>query len=139
MPEGIPYASTNVVGGTGPDLNYIGKHCFAWSGTTSVTNASVEVLNFTTGSGYIRGSFYYNLDATALTAGNEVGYKIVINGIETVVAIGGEPAGSGLGTVTTPFELSIILPPYTNVAVNLVSTDSDAINMGMTFTGRVYE
>jgi len=132
------------VASTGKGIRYIGsgevQHCYAWSGTQAVS-ASIspkEVLNFTTGAGYIVGNFYYQLDTTNLTAGNEVGYSVTINGKEIALAKGGEPAGSGLNTVTTPFELKLIIPPLSLVVVNLISVDPDSMTMGMTFAGRVY-
>ena len=135
-PEAVP--SNASVASTGKGLRYIGRHCYAWSGTQAVANESKEVLNFTTGAGYIVGNFYYQLDTTNLTAGNEVGYSVTINGEEIALSKGGEPAGSGLNTVTTPYELKLVIPPFSLVVVDLISTDPDNMTMGMTFAGRVY-
>ena len=128
------------IASTGLGIRYIGQHCYAWSGTQAVSNSTSpkEVLNFTTGAGYIVGNFYYQLDTTNLTAGNEVGYSVTINGEEIALAKGGEPAGSGLNTVTTPYELKLVIPPFSLVVVDLISMDPDNMTMGMTFAGRVY-
>ena len=126
---------------TGPDLQYTqdNKRCFAFSGTINVQAGTVSGLDFATGSGYILGSFYYQLDSSNLTAGQEVGDSVSINGVQVAIAKGGEPSGSGLNTRSTPYDLTLIIPPFSAVTVSLISTDSDAIPMGITFTGRVYE
>tara|TARA_Y100000310_G_scaffold231650_1_gene234241 strand:- start:49 stop:462 length:414 start_codon:yes stop_codon:yes gene_type:complete len=131
-------ASNYLFAGPGIGLQYIGEHCYGYSGTINVTAETVTGLNFTTGSGYILGSFYYQLDTTNLTAGQEVGYSVAMNGEQIAIAKGGEPAGSGLNTVSTPYELSVIIPPFSLVVVSLISTDPEAIPMGITFTGRAY-
>jgi len=125
--------------GPNQGLSMIGSHCYGYSGTLNVTAETVTALDFTTGTGYILGNFSFLLDTTNLTAGQEVGYSVSINGSQVAIAKGGEPAGSGLNTVSTPYELSLILPPFSAVVVSLISTDSDPIPMGITFTGRVYD
>jgi len=126
---------------TGKDLQYTQDNlrCFAFSGVTNVTAQTVIGLDFSTGSGYILASLYFQLDSTNLTAGQEVGYSVTINGAQVAIAKGGEPAGSGLNTLSTPYDLTLIIPPFSAVVISLISTDSDAIPMGITLTGRVYE
>jgi len=128
--EGIP--PTASVASPGLGLNYILNHVYAWSGTSTYSNETKEVLNFDIGTGYIIGRFFFQYDSTSFNAGERIGYRITLNGNEIVDSFGGDP------NQTTPYILQILLPPFTNVLVELKTTDANNINMGMTFVGRVY-
>jgi len=133
MTSSQPIVTRNALNFTPDNLR-----CYAYSGTLNVTAETVTALNFTTETAYIVGSFSFLLDTTNLTAGQEVGYSVKINNTQIAIAKGGEPAGSGLNTVSTPYALTLIIPPFSAVVVSLISTDSDPIPMGITFTGEAY-
>jgi len=132
MPPVQPNAS---VAAPSKSLRYIGKHCYAFSGTSTYSNETKEVLDFTVGSGYVIGRFFFQFDSTAFTAGERLGYRITLNEIEIVDSIGGDAPSMTYGS---NYDLRIVLPPFTNVLVELICSDSSNINMGITFSGRVY-
>ena len=51
MPEGIPYASSNVTASTGLTLNYVENRVYGYSGSKGLGDANTEttMLEFTTG------------------------------------------------------------------------------------------
>ena len=118
--------------GTGTSLNYIGDHCFAYSGAVATSNSTTTVLDFTTGVGYVIGK----LQPTYLQAGRgeDFSYKIVLNG---------ERIGQfdlDASNTSTPFEeFDILVPPYSTLEITAENaTDSTTVSMGALFTGRVY-
>jgi len=135
MPEGIPYSSSNVIAGTGLDLNYIGNHCFAYSGSLSVSSSSSAdntALNFTTGNRTIKGRIQL---AWADNTSSNAYAQVKINGI-IVIENKWDDAGSA-AFVVDPYIL--ILPPYTSVEVLLGSANSSSVDVGALFTGKVYK
>ena len=131
MPEGIPYASTNVVAGAGLDLNYVGIHCFAYSGEISVNNSEVTLLEFTTSNDVIFGECQNGFVADS---GDNMLFKLYLNGI----IVFGYAAPSASETSTPYGNYEIVLPPNTNVkmtAENVGSSSSRPI-VGK-FVGRI--
>jgi len=137
MPEGIPYASTNVVAGAGLELNYIGRHCYAMSGNMEATTASQIALLFTTGSEYIVGEFQFNgfvqLSNVSVRQGS---IEITVNSIPVSNMIVSDANEDMPGSETQ----KILLPPYTVVQCNVVATSGDSDNFAtVTFIGKVYK
>jgi len=139
MPEGIPYASTNVTAGTGKDLNYIGKHCFALSGLFESSTSAQLALEFNSGNKYIVGTFQWNgfIQTDDPTVGNNSAIQIRFNNIIVTmmkVDTGSEDNFSS-GNVET-----FVIPPYTKVTVYLdgSSTTSD-LKGAINFQGEVYD
>ena len=134
MPEGIPYASSNVIAGTSPDLNYVGKHCFAYSGkqeSASSSSADVELLNFVTGADYIVGKMYFCENSRG---GERVMLDIKINGISVMA-----PEWDSTPVIAeSPLPYKIILPPYTNVQM-LWGVESVTKSGYGWFVGKVYK
>ena len=139
MPEGIPYASSNVVAGTGPDLNYIGRHCFALSGMFESAQSAQMALQFTTGNKYIVGTFQWNgfIQSSDPTSGNNSSIQIRFNDIKVSfmkVDTGSEDNFSS-GNVET-----FVIPPYTQVTVRVDgSSDSSDLIGAVNFQGEVYD
>ena len=137
MPEGIPYASSNVVAGTGLELNYVGSHCFAYSGLFPATTSSQTVLDFKTGSETIEGTFYTNAavdDDSGATTG--VWSEIKLNGISIAIL---KTGNNNIDSPTTVW-LPVIIPPYTHVVITLDGDSSEADSYcSVTFTGRIYK
>jgi len=138
MPEGIPYASSNVVASAGLDLNYIGKHAYAYSGTFEGKTAAQTVIDTSSGNGYIVGEFQLNaiVNATDPAAGNPTLAQILFNG--TIIAI----IKAEAGTEQTPSSETqkVIIPPYTKIQVIVDSDDNQSSRLGsIVFVGRIYE
>jgi len=136
MPEGIPYASSNVVAGAGLELNYIGEHCFAYN-RVAVSTTAVNQLEFVTGSGYIVGKIQCNgaVDMGNVDRGQVTAFQIQFNGIPILQLKTETETEDYVATVSN----DVVIPPYTNVTI---TADSDGANFGFTsvsFTGRVYK
>jgi len=132
MPEGIPYVGTNVVAGTGPDLNYLGDHCFAYSG---VINASGETnyLDFTSGGGYILA------DIQALTDqanGDDFNIKFYVNGI--VVGTAHAFFYSNSTYVVGAAQWQLLIPPYTNIKITIENSGT-ADEWAVMLIGKVHK
>jgi len=130
MPEGIPYASTNVVASVGTDISYVKDRCFAYSGNVTLANATiVTALDFTTGNDVIEGIFQASVDADALSS-NFFRMFIELNGNSIVHNLeqrgGGSPSGDWI---------NVIIPPYTKVVLKLQGA-SDATATGW-FVGKL--
>ena len=137
MPEGVDYASTNVVAGTGLDLNYVQDRVYAYSGLKAALAAGFTVLNFQTGNKTIIGTMQLNagVDDDTPTVGTETTANILLNG----VSIGILKATTGAAD-NAPGSISqdLVLPPYTNVEV-IMDFDSDENDRfgAMVFTGKI--
>jgi len=130
MPEGVGYVGPNIVAGTGLELNYLGSHCFAYSGSFN-PGSGETYLDFTTGSGYIVGVVEINADYAG-TGGTNLQVEISLNGIDVVVE-----RDVGNDYVPGDTEFKLIIPPYTNVKVDISGSASAPANAN--FTGRVYK
>jgi len=135
MPEGVGYASSNVTAGTGLELNYVGNHCYAYSGTQAVSAEAKTVLSFTTGKKYILAKVEISFDITGLGTGEDIGYQINLNGLEVVDHDLGSNVGSPQWII---LPTTLLIPPFTNFVGILSTSDASDINMGMTLTGKLY-
>jgi hypothetical protein len=138
MPEGIPYSGSNVVAGTGLELNYVGAYVFAYSGTFPSANASAIMLNFTTGSKSIIGELQCNGSVRIVDSdtGDTTAFQISFNGV--VVAL--LKTETGQEDSPPSATQTFILPPYTNVEVlrDGVADNLTTLNT-VGFTGKVIE
>jgi len=126
----------NPAGGTagiGTSLNYIGNHCYAYSGNVTDATSSAPattLLDFTTASGtYIKGKFQWE-------ANNESSLVVDI-----VVEFNGQriydsefDASPSRGMWNTP--LRVIIPPETRVVMKFGASGN--MESAAQFTGRVY-
>ena len=137
MPEGIAYVGTNVIAGTGLDLNYIGNHCFAYSGNVSLSTSDKTQLDFNTGAGYIKARFIFTGPASLTNPSGERDSMFTVKLNDLIVAFSHRLTGSSLlGTGETTLDL--ILPPYTHVEVLADSSGSDVdYYTAVAMTGRV--
>ena len=132
MPEGIPYSSSNVVAGTGLDLNYVGNHCYAYSGVLEPGAGPTTVLSFTTGNSYIVGIFEMNSDFKG-GGGNDYSVTLKLNGITIVYEQ--DIANNWLAGDN---QYPVIIPPYTKVE-GLLSDGGANKDMNLNFTGKLYK
>jgi len=124
MPEGIPYAGTNVVAGAGLDLNYVGDRVYAYSGMYQITSSDVKHLEFKTGKQLIIAEFTGIAGAlpNTLSSGAVSLFKININGI-TIATIKTDSDTEDMPTYAT---VPLVIPPYTTVEVNVESSAATA-------------
>jgi len=126
-------AGSGGTAGIGTSLNYIGNHCFAYSG--NITDAgtggpNTTMLDFTTGSGYIKGKFQFE-------ANNE---STLI--VDIVVELNGQriydsefDSAPTRGMWLTP--LKVIIPPDSRIIMKFGASQS--MEAASQFTGRVYK
>ena len=130
MPEGVGYGTQNTVS-IGLNLNIIGRHAYAYSGSVNTDNNETDLLDFTTGNTYMVGKCQ---PSNNFTGGTDSQFKIYIDGILVMVT---HLASSSTGT---PFEeMELIIPPYSTVRVTGANaTDSGTIAVMAAITGRIY-
>jgi len=122
--------------GTGTGLNFVGDHAYAYSGTIQGSTTSVTALAFNTQGVYIIGDFQINMPSTYGTQATLVGWmRISFNDeVVSIVTVGLVDADS-----QTTGKQSMLIPPYTNVTVEVVCDDNQAARLtAATFNGRVY-
>jgi len=140
MPEGVGYGP-QFTSSTGLSLNYIGKHCYAMSGAFPSSTSNQNVLDFTTGDEYIVGTFQCNgaIHNVTADAGNTSVYKFAFNSVAVAKVKLETDLESGERGTPSQTNFKILIPPFTNVLVQLDNneTDSDELNT-ITFVGRVY-
>ena len=128
----------NPVGGsfTGPAeaLEIVGDHAYGYSGQVNLAATEKTLLSFTSGNYYFKGDWQLLYDWTGLSAGEEIGYTVKMNGV--IVA-------RALFVLSTTFidntmrEVPIIIPAYTEVEI-LGDTDAGEILVTGLLTGRIY-
>jgi len=132
MPEGIPYASSNVVAGHSKELNYVGKRCYAYN-LVPITGSEDTMLEFKTGKSIIEAMIQIG---AGTATNNPTTFKLYINGLEVngLYVDGTTEFPSTNGAI--PF--IVILPPLTNVKVtqNRLS-GSDTPSHSATFVGKL--
>jgi len=120
---------------TGPQkgLSTIGDHCYAYSGIIGITNVETEVLNFSTGKGYITATLQV-LNGT--TSNEDFLYQAYFNN----VIIGSWHCLQVTDKeINIPNGYEIIIPPNTFVKVTGTNTSSGTSrDHSATITGRVY-
>jgi hypothetical protein len=126
----------NVAGGnpssTGTGLNYIGDHAYAYSGAIEVPQSTTTLLNFDTGTQYIKGILAIQ---NGSGSGDDMRYEISFNS-QVVAKI---YAGSGDIFNQFQFPINFVLPAYTRVLVTAYNISSGSgREHTATFTGRVY-
>ena len=127
----------NPIGGafTGPALalEYIGDHCYAYSGVISVDNSTTTLLNFTTGSNYALVDLTIH-QGTGANVSNDYLFALLLNGVEVMT----DRTDDGKQDYSnSPFRL--ILAPYTEVKLTAANvTGSDSNDKSAIMTGRVY-
>lgn len=129
----------NVAGGnpsgTGTSLNYIGDHAYGYSGDIVINNETSTALQFTTGSSYIVGHHFFSYDANAIGSNKTIGYQISFDDQIIVQMKGYNNAGYPI----TDFEtLPMLIPPYTRVKIEHITTQDSSVSTFSTVTGRVY-
>jgi hypothetical protein len=120
MPEGVGYGP-QFTASVGKKLNYIGDHCYAYSGLITDNDSGspqITLLDFTTGDGYIdlRLSILSDEAATAAL------YTLIeLNGVG-VFRLDGDASGIGSFQFDNPFYM--IIPPFTRFHLKVGSNST---------------
>jgi len=121
--------------GVGKGLTYTGDFGYAYSGAIPLNNETKTFLQFRTG------NFIYN-SVTQLTgsfgfAGSSKNMTLQISLNGTLVLQQSPSTAANMG----PFDydaFNLIIPPYTEVKIEVQTNDTGNINYYVTMTGRVY-
>jgi hypothetical protein len=136
MPEGVGYGPQNTAS-TGLTLNYIGDHAYANSGEILVNNNTVEMLNFSTGSFYIVGTFSYGVDQNASLSGSKLlGFTISFNGEKIMQLVSQTTASYPILDFDNNYE--ILIPPFTTVLIESETTNTSNVPTYGVLVGKVY-
>ena len=135
-PDTIPVSAS--VASTGKGIRYIGDYAYAYSGNYEANTTVIEgIIDFTSGAGVIVALFQLNGAISPTVADNRTASSATIKFNGETVAI----LGAGNGAIDAPMsdENKLIIPPFTNVQIDL---DAAAIDAGMfssvNIVGRVY-
>jgi len=133
MPEGVGYGPQNT-GSTGLTLNYIGSHCYAFSGDVNTSGSSnpIAILDFTTGSHYINAKIMFGLNHDTT---DNLGFRVVMNGENSA----GYEITGGVGDAQASNWIPFLIPPYSHIQCTIQNdTDSSAVPVHCHLVGRVY-
>jgi len=135
MPEGVGYGP-QFTASTGLSLNYIGKHCYAYSGIVAVDNNETSLLDFSTSAEYVKGKIQIT---NASDTAKDSRYKVYFN--DVIIYQYGTDVSGEYGSEEDPDPpIHVIIPPFTNVKITAKnSEDSVTINQVGIITGRVYK
>ena len=135
MPEGVDYASSNVIAGTGLDLNYVQNRVYAYSGTFPASTASANMFDFQTGNKTIRGEFTFNgqIRFVSGSAGGHSVFELQLNGL----TVGIYKSDTAQHDMPTQCYQKVVIPPYTHVLVKCISgEDTSTELLTATFVGK---
>jgi len=129
--EGIPPTASVV--SAGKDIRFIGKHCYAYSGLVGCTNVETDLLNTTTGAGYILCNIQFNY---VTDSGNNFNYKIYLNNIVVQAYF-----LTSAEAYTEPDNLiPLLIPPESTLRCTAQNAStSTEIDVIVSLTGRVYD
>jgi len=134
MPEGVGYGPQNTAS-TGLNLNYIGSHCYAYSGDINSSSLTARLLDFTTGKGYIFvKTLKMNITGVTVSSAN-YSFTVKFNGQTILTEFYTNPnAGRQLADSDNHY---LIIPPFTNVTVDFLSSSGEKTSC-VTLAGKVY-
>ena len=130
---GAPNVAGSNPAGTGTNLNYVGEHAYAYSGTIAITGSATTMLEFVTAEQYILGELNFsgvwgNMGSSAVTM------TLNINGEDTIVnTVANTSARDVEGT---PYP--ILLPPYSKIVISMSQASGSNRDFQATIVGRVY-
>ena len=135
----MPHTDTTPVSASiasvGKGIRYIGEHCYAYGGDISVTGASsanTTMLNFTTGSGYIKAE----VQGFSTERGSAQLYLAVK--LNDILVVNTEFDEAGSSSSILDFPIKLIIPPFTKTEVLVGIETGSTKRWSVLFTGRVY-
>ena len=126
------FANTVNPAGTGTSLNYIGNHCYAYSGVitpSGAASADTTALQFTTGNSYAMVEINWTCMSTSATVDQYFQMSMDSQIIFNARAEDDESA-------TSQSPIKVLIPPFTKVEVKV--GDAAANDMSVILAGRVY-
>jgi len=130
MPEGVGYGS-QYTASTGKELNYIGKHAYAYSGELTLTNSTdITMLDFVSSGDPLKAHFGFVMNLIA-TSANDIQIKILLNGLVVfnLYETAAIDRGGNAGIFPDP---KMIIPPFTNLKV-IMRNDENVTVTGCTW------
>jgi len=131
----IPTSASTV--STGFSLRWIGKSCYAYSGTYNIDTTAFTMLEWDSGALAVTGTFYgygpIKFDSTSLNTGQFGGFRISFNG-QIIAIMKADTSQHDMGQV---IQFKAIIPPQTTVLVEGLgyATTADFL-MECNFTGK---
>jgi len=125
----------NVAGGnpsgTGSSLNYIGEHCYAYSGKVASSATAFNLLDFTTGNSYILADLtcFYAVQGS----GSDMQFTVKLNG---------EAIGQFNLTDSndlTEFPVPFLIPSFSRFQIEQDNLAGGTEPVAATIVGRVYQ
>ena len=135
---GVGGASNTVnPAGTGGGLNYIGNHCYAFSGMFEATTSAQTMLQFTTANAYAIAKLTVSGAIDSATAGNGLSTVFVVSvNSEEVLRIKVDTDQEDSPTLEV---VPLLLEPYSKIEVTSISNgDVAARKTSAALVGRVY-
>jgi len=120
--------------GANEALEIIGNHAYAYNSAT-VGAETLTAFSFTSGNFYYDGKVYFNFNSTGFTSGERIGYQVTLNGTLIVNAVYGDNVQSPSGN---PQETRILIPPYSEVLISWVNSDTTGIGCTMGMVGEIF-
>jgi len=134
--EGLP--PTASVASVGPGIRYIGdNYAYAYSGKKIINSDNTDLLDFTTGSGFILANIEWGGDGVD---SGQITYTIELNS-QNVMYKRCQVAGSDnrndfeIGTT----RVKMLLPPFTRFVLNVDNATASNYDCTVWLTGRVYD
>jgi len=132
MPEGKGYGP-QFVANIGKDWNVIGNRGYSYSGSVSVTSSSTNMNTFETGN-YLT-VLNIELHGNYNAMGTDVGeIQIVMNGVEIV-----NTQFTRIDAMVMIEPIKLVVPPLTNIAVNMNTGSGTPKDWQTTITGKIYK
>jgi len=131
MPEGVGYGPQNTT--SVGDINYIGNHAYAYSGSVAVNNNETTMLEFRIGGQYIISKIQFNYIEPD---SDNIQYKVYIND-QVVQAF--QSDANNLSHLFPDSVLHILVGPYSSIKMTAENvTGSSTRPQIVSFLGRVY-
>jgi len=120
----------------GKGIRYIGNYAYAYSGVVNVSNTEIDLLNFTSGSGFIVGEWFahFNQLTGDGIATEDFRFILYLNSLQIAMMETSDSQGSSRNTIR-----NIIIPPFTSVTITARNYTGNLTEpIGAVLTGRVY-
>jgi len=121
--------------GTGTGLNYLGNLVYAYSGPQDGANSYVTYLNFTTGSELIYGELQFN-GAPSPDDPTTGGQSICRVSMDSQI-IAYLKASTNSPDDSANINSKLVIPPYSNMLIEVRTTANSSFQPTVTFTGRI--
>lgn len=132
---GGPVGSSNSFTGPAEALELVGDYGYAYSGAIPLNNETKTALEFTTGNFMIVSNTQLTGRTAGMAANKELGLIISLN--DTVILKQQPMTNNAQGFNDFDF-FRVVIPPYTQVKVELYSNDTGNIDFFATMTGRIF-